>query len=429
MPPLPEPSDDPLPGAWNAAGGKGSNSAQLRHYNERVVLDAIRRRGLASKADIARHAKLTPPAVSGIVDTLMDAGYVEQRGKRFGRKGQPSVMFGLAAEGGFALGLHLGRRTLDAVLIDFTGAVRLTESHEYDFPEPDAVQRIGGAAIARLRETLGDGARRLIGIGISAPYFLGGWEEELAAPAEASARWRQVDLAGFFPEAAALPLFVENDASAAAAAELVYGAGMRYRDFIHLSINTMVGGGLIMDGVLQTGPNGNAAAFGPMPVTPSRLATVAKPKGPFEILLRRASIYGLVNHLRASGSKVQRVRELDPMPPEARAPFREWQEDCADALAQAIVSAIAVIDVEAVVIDGLLPRALLQDTVGKVQRRFAEIAPSGLVLPEIVAGTVGPQASAIGAGILPIHALFAPDSGVLTRKGVEKKPLMIRRTG
>lgn len=427
-PPSPEISDDALSSARNAVGGKGSNSAQLRHYNERVVLEAIRRRGQASKADIARHAKLTPPAVSGIVDTLVEAGYVEQKGKRFGRKGQPSVMFGLAPGGGFSLGLHLGRRTLDAVLIDFTGTVRLTESHEYDFPEPDAVRRIGGGAILRLRATLGESAERLIGIGISAPYFLGGWEEELASPAEASARWREVELTSFFPEAGNLPIFVENDASAAAAAELVYGAGIRFRDFIHLSINTMVGGGLIMDGMLQTGPNGNAAAFGPMPVTPSRLRTVPKPAGPFEILLRRASIYGLINHLRASGSGVQRVRELDPLPLEARAPFNEWQEDCADALAQAIVSAIAVIDVEAVVIDGLLPRALLQDTVAKVQRRFAAIVPSGLVLPEIVAGTVGPQASAIGASILPINALFAPDSGVLTRKAVEKKPQMIRRT-
>lgn len=411
------------------ASGKGSNSVQLRYYNERVVLDAIRRRGSASKADIARHAHLTHPAVAGIIDALMEAGLVEQKGKRFGQKGQPSVMFGLAADGGFSLGLHLGRRTLDAVLIDFSGAVRSTEAHEYDHPEPDAVRRIGGGAINRLSASLGDKAKRLIGVGVSAPYFLGGWEEELGFPAAVSARWREVDLTRFFPEAGALPLFVENDASAAAAAELVYGAGTRYRDFIHLSINTLIGGGLILDGALQTGPNGNAAAFGPMPVTPSRLSSVPKPDGPFEILLRRASIYGLINHLRASGFPVQRVRELDPMPAELRTPFAEWQEDCADALAQGIVSAIAVVDVEAVVIDGLLPRPLLQDTVAKMQRRFAQIAPAGLVAPEIVAGSVGPQASAIGASILPIYALFAPDSGVLTRKGAEKKPSMIRRPG
>src|SRR5919107_94846 len=111
--------------------GKGSNSVQVRHYNERVVLDAIRRLGTASKADVARFANLTPPAIAGIVDALVDAGYVEMKGKRFGQRGQPSVMYGLAVDGAFAIGLHIGRRTLDAVLVEFSGAVRLRESHEY----------------------------------------------------------------------------------------------------------------------------------------------------------------------------------------------------------------------------------------------------------------------------------------------------------
>jgi predicted NBD/HSP70 family sugar kinase len=117
------------------------------------------------------------------------------------------------------------------------------------------------------------------------------------------------------------------------------------------------------------------------------------------------------------------------MPAKSRGPFNEWQEDCADALAQAIISTIAVVDVEAIVIDGLLPRALLQDTVAKIQRRFAELVPIGLVAPEIVAGATGPRASAIGAGILPIHSLFAPDSTVLSKKAAEKMPQMIRSIG
>lgn len=408
------------------SSGKGSNSVQVRHYNERVVLDAVRRLGQASKADISRFAHLTPPTVAGIVDALVEAGYVELKGKRFGQKGQPSFMYGIAPEGAFSIGLHLGRRSLDAVLVEFSGSIRASETHEYEFPEPEVVRRIVGGVITRMRKGLGEQAARLIGIGVAAPYFLGGWERELGFPPEVSARWREVDLTTFFTEVNGLPLFIENDASAAAAAELVFGAGTRYRDFIHLSINTMIGGGLIIDGVLQTGVNGNAAAYGPMPVTPSRLSSVPPPTGPFEILLRRASVYGLINHLRASGVAIKRVRELDPMPADARVPVNEWQEDCADALAQAIIATISVVDVEAIVIDGVLPRALLQDTVSRVQRRFAELVPAGLIAPEIVAGTTGPRASAIGAGILPIYSMFAPDSAVLTKKAIEKKPLMIR---
>jgi predicted NBD/HSP70 family sugar kinase len=409
--------------------GKGSNSAQVRHYNERVVLDAIRRMGQASKADVARIAHLTPPAVAGIVDALVNAGYVEHRGKRFGQKGQPSVMYGLAAEGAYSIGLHIGRRTLDAVLIDFTGKTRSAESHEYDFPMPEAVKRIGNGFISRMRNMLGKNASRLFGLGISAPYFLGGWEQELGVAPETSAKWREVDLTNFFSEAGSLELIVENDASAAAAAELIFGAGTRYRDFVYLSINSMIGGGLILDGVLQTGPNGNTAAYGPLPVTPSRLSSVARPSGNTELLLRRASIYILVNHLHANGVTIKRMRELDPLPPEAKQFVAEWQEDCADALAQAIIATISIIDIEAVVIDGLLPRAMLQETVSLIQNRFAETVPMGVMAPEIVCGSSGPQASAMGAGILPIYSMFSPDSSVLTKKAIEKKPMMIRSLG
>jgi predicted NBD/HSP70 family sugar kinase len=412
----------------NGQSGKGSNSVQVRHYNERVVLDAIRQLGLASKADVARYANLTPPAVAGIIDALVEAGYIENKGKRFGQKGQPSIMFGLHPDGGFSIGIHVGRRTLDAVLVEFSGNIRTSESHEYEYPEPENIKRIGGNIISRMSKSLGPQASRLIGIGISAPYFLGGWEQELNFPHSVSANWRDVDLMNFFPEVSGLPLFVENDASAAAAAELTYGAGARFRDFIHLSISTFIGGGLILDRALHTGPNGNTAAYGPMPVTPSRLSTVPKPSGPFEILLRRASLYTLINHLRAHGISINRVRELDPMPQEARLLVQEWQEDCADAVAQAIISSISIIDVDAIVIDGLLPRPLMQDTVARIQRRFAEIVPAGLVVPEIIMGTMGPQASAIGAGSLPLSSLFAPDSGVLIKKVVEKKSSMIRLT-
>jgi predicted NBD/HSP70 family sugar kinase len=412
-----------------AITGKGSNSVQMRHYNERVVLAAIRSLGEASKADIARYAHLTPPAISGIVDALVDAGYVTPRGKRFGGKGQPSLMFGLNPEGGFSIGLHLGRRTLDAVLLNFAGEIILFEAHEYPFPEPTHIQETGNMVIERCRAHLGQLAARIVGMGISAPYFLGGWERELGFPAEVSARWREVDLTHLFSAASGLPLFIENDASAAAAAELVFGAGNKFRDFVHLSINTLIGGGLIFDGVLQTGPNGNAAAFGPMPVTHSTLSSIATPQGPFEILLRRASVYGLINHLRHCGVTIDRVRELDPLPAAAAAPYLDWEKDCADALAQAMIATLAVVDLEAIVIDGLLPQPLLQSTVARIRQRFAELVPMGVVVPEIIAGEIGFRASAIGAAILPIYQLFAPDSAILTKKAAEKKPLMIRSLG
>jgi predicted NBD/HSP70 family sugar kinase len=285
---------------------------------------------------------------------------------------------------------------------------------------------LGNSVIKRFQKNLGaPGRNRLIGVGISAPYFIGGWDDELAFPADVREGWRAVNLASGFLETGKLPVLVENDASAAAVAELIYGTGSAYNDFLHISLNTFVGAGLVLDGTLQTGPNGNTAAFGPFPVTPSALTSVPKPKGKFEVLLHRASMYTLVNHLRAGGITIRRVRELDPMPAGAAGLVSEWQDDCADALAQAIIGTIAIVDVQAILIDGLLPSPLLRDTVARVRTRFADMLPSGLIAPEILVGSLGAKASALGASLLPIYSMFGPDAGVLMRKGVEKKPLMV----
>ena len=122
--------------------GRGSNSVQLRHYNERVVLNALRRFGQASKAEIARFAHLTPPAVATIVEALEQGGFVKGGGRRFGGKGQPASMYELSPNGAYSIGLHIGRRALDAVLIDFRCQTQAYETHDHDHPDPVVVRRI-----------------------------------------------------------------------------------------------------------------------------------------------------------------------------------------------------------------------------------------------------------------------------------------------
>ncbi len=394
--------------------GKGSNSVKVRHYNERFVLDAIRRLKEASKSDLARAAHLTPAAVADIVDGLESSGFVKQVGKRFGQRGSPSILYRLAPERVYSVGIKIGRRALEAVLVDFAGEVRARASHEYRYPDPDLVRKAGNTSLANF-EALVDGLEdaSIVGVGIASPYFLGGWSEELGFPDDLGSRWEAIDLATFFATPAKVPVFIENDATSAALAELVQGAGARFRDFMHISIDTFVGGGLVQSGKVHTGPHGNSAALGPLPVSPSSLDSVAAKPARYQSLLHRASIYVLVNHLKSRGVEIVRVRELEPMPPGAREPLFEWIEDCASALVEAIIAITSVIDIEAIVLDSILPRSIHLELLAKVQNQFNRVSAIGIVAPEIVPGQFGPEASPIGAAMLPFSALLAPDSSVL----------------
>jgi predicted NBD/HSP70 family sugar kinase len=394
--------------------GKGSNSVKLRQYNERFVLDAIRRLREASKSDLARAASLTPAAIAAIVDGLEAAGFVKQVGKRFGQRGSPSVLYKLNPDRVFSIGIKIGRRALEAVMIDFIGEVRGREEHEYSFPDPGLVVKTGNAAIRNFakRVNLLPGAT-IVGLGIASPYFLGGWSEELGFPSDLGERWAAIDLTAFFDTNPKVPVFVENDATSSALAELMLGVGTRFRDFMHISIDTFVGGGLVLSGQVHTGPHGNSAALGPLPVSPSSLDSMAAKPARYQSLLHRASIYVLVNHLRSRGIEINRVRELEPLPDAARQPLLEWMDDCAGALVEAIIAITSVIDLEAIILDSILPRSIHFELLSQVQAQFNRISAVGIVPPEILSGQFGQQASPIGAATLPISTLLAPDSGVL----------------
>ena len=102
-----------------------------------------------------------------------------------------------------------------------------------------------------------------------------------------------------------------------------------------------------------------------------------------------------------------------PVPPGAREPLFEWINDCANALVEAIIAITSVIDIEAIVLDSILPRPIHLELLARVQSQFNRISAIGIVPPEIVSGQFGPEASPIGAAMLPFSALLAPDSSVL----------------
>jgi predicted NBD/HSP70 family sugar kinase len=398
----------------NGISGQGSNSVNLRLFNERVILTALRRLGQASKADLARHAKLTNNTAGVIVRELEAQRLIRTEGKRSGQRGQPATLLSLNSNGAHAIGVKIGRRSIDTLLVDFCGLVLEQRRRERAFPLPDEAMALLLDDIAALRGAVpGSTAGRLAGLGVATPYHMGSWRRELDIPSEAYRAWNGFDIAGRLAAATGLPVFHENDGTAAAVAELFQGHGRRLNDFLYVFIGTAIGGGVILGGDYFRGVTGNAGDLGLMPVAPSTLATAPKPNRAFDILLTRASISSLIRHLRASGVPIERRHDLEVAIEDHPEPVREWLEDCAQALVGPLLSAACILDVEVVVLDGDLPSPLLADLVCRLRALLAEAAPESRAVPELRPGTVGREAAALGAAILPLHLNFSPSREIL----------------
>jgi len=109
----------------------------VRLYNERLILSLARRFGPLSKIEVARMTGLSVQSTSTIMNRLQADGLLKRQTPLRGRVGQPTVPVSLDPEGAFSIGLKIGRRSFDLVLIDFCGAVRRRAHRTYPYPTPD----------------------------------------------------------------------------------------------------------------------------------------------------------------------------------------------------------------------------------------------------------------------------------------------------
>jgi DNA-binding transcriptional ArsR family regulator len=128
---------------------RGTNQIGVRLYNERLILSLIRRLQRVPKAEIARRTGLSAQTVSVIMRQLEADGLVLKRDPQRGRVGQPSVPFQLDPDGAFGLGLKIGRRSSDLVLIDFAGALRGETRLTHPYPTPRALLDFVGQGLPR----------------------------------------------------------------------------------------------------------------------------------------------------------------------------------------------------------------------------------------------------------------------------------------
>jgi glucokinase len=77
-------------------------------------------------------------------------------------------------------------------------------------------------------------------------------------------RWHNIHIVDKLLDALGRPVFLLNDANAAALAEYRLGAGRGLHNLIYITVSTGIGGGMIINGELYQGTDGSAAEIGHM---------------------------------------------------------------------------------------------------------------------------------------------------------------------
>lgn len=242
------------------------NQTLVRELNRSIILNQLRSRSL-SRADLAVASGLNKTTVSSLVDELMASGFVKEMGPNASAGGRPAVLLELNPGAGCIIGLEIGVGYLNVVLTDFC-AVALWK-RQVMFCGDDSQHQAMNRVTALLRQAVRHSEQlntRLLGIGVAIPGLVDVDSGALIyAP---NLGWRDVPLGQILSTRFSVPVYVDNDANAAALAEHYMGAARDVNNYLYVVANVGIGVGLVLGGQIFHGATGYAGEAGHVTLDP-----------------------------------------------------------------------------------------------------------------------------------------------------------------
>jgi predicted NBD/HSP70 family sugar kinase len=218
--------------------------------------------------------------------------------------------------------------------------------------------------------------------------------------------WRGLDTRTLLSEATNVSVEIENDATAAAVGERLYGAGRRSSSFCFVYFGVGLGLGVIHEGRPLRGAFGNAGEIGHLVVTPRSGPALYGPDGALE---RFASLYALRRKLAAAGIAAANVEELQALHDARNPVFMAWIAEAADYLAPTVAALENLFDPETVILGGGLPDSVIDDIIRALDPLPISVASRrARAQPRVMRGQTGQLTAALGAAALPLLETVTP---------------------
>lgn len=368
-----------------------------------MVLSLLRRNKSMPKADLARQMGLSPTAVGTIISQLEVDGLVLRGEPQRGKVGQPSVPYRIDPAGCYSLGLKIGRRTTELVLLNASMELVHFAKEKYTYPEPSRILAFAQTQSKNMLKHLPKNAvDSICGIGVAMPSGMWNWRDDAEIPPNALEVWRRFDPEKQWLNTFQWPIFLANDATAACAAELALNSDSNHQNYLYFYLGWFIGGGIVLNGKIYEGSRANAGAIGSMPVFDGKNSS--------QQLIKLASLYILEREFANSEDPANMRWKTDRDWEDLGASLDNWLDQAAQGISQAIAASACVIDFENCIIDGSMPTHVRYELLHKVREKYYQsIDLEGISNIDIIAGSVGPKARSIGAGCLPLLDRFSVD--------------------
>jgi glucokinase-like ROK family protein len=377
------------------AAGSGSLAA-LRLTNRHRVVEALRRHGSVSRADLARITGLSHTTVSSLVAELANRGLLAEQpvgGQRAGT-GRPPVLLSLAAPAGSAIGVDFGHQHLRVAVADLSSTVLVERSVELDV-DHEATAALAAAArlVDQVLAEAGVDRAGVLGIGMGLP----GPVEDSTGTIGSSVimpSWAGLAPAAEFERQVGLPVALDNDANLGALGEVTFGAGRGLSDVVYVKVSAGIGAGLILGGRLYRGSTGIAGEIGHVQIREDGAVCRCGSRGCLETIV---SAPKLVEQLQPAHTDRLTVASMLERAARGDAGARRVVADAGRTIGRVLADLCNHLNPAGIIVGGELSTAgdLLIDRVREAVDRHAQ--PGAAAGVRIMAGSLGERAQVLGA--------------------------------
>jgi predicted NBD/HSP70 family sugar kinase len=332
-----------------------------RPSTTRLLLDLVRTAGTLSRVELAEVTGLTAGTITNVVRDLILGGLVHEVGRSPSARGTPRRLIQINPEAGFAVGVQLDRCTTTVVLVDFAGRTLAT------IGLPGAGQGSPPDTLGALAEQIdgllagaGVGRDRVLGVGL-VTHGPQDRDRGTLLTTQPTPQWREYPLTRTLSEALAVPVLLENDATAAAIGEQWAGA-VPTATFGVLYMASGIGGGVVVDGEVYRGRASNTIEIGHVSMDPAGVPCACGNRGCLEAMAGPSAIVAqavrnqdLVARLSLHGGLDETLADFEHL---ARAALRGDDDahallaESAHQLGQAAVTLVNLFDLDTIVLAG-----------------------------------------------------------------------------
>ncbi|WP_028067586.1 ROK family transcriptional regulator [Solirubrobacter soli] len=296
----------------SAVASGGGSLESLRRANQLAVVDALRREGSASRADLMRVTGLSRTTITSLLTTLLERGMVvesEVEAQRQGR-GRPPALLRLAPKAGAVLGVDFGHRHLRVAVADLSSTVLAERRVDVDVDTAaELALDLAASMVSEVLEEAGLGIERVVGAGMGLPGPIdrrtGRVGSSVILPA-----WSGLNAAEQLSSRLGVPVDVDNDANLGALAEFSFGAARGLDDVIYVKVSSGIGAGIILGGRLHRGVTGNAGEIGHVEVRQDGVVCRCGNRGCLETVASGTALLGVLRPVHGDGLTLARMLEL-----------------------------------------------------------------------------------------------------------------------